>query len=541
MPRVAQYEQQSTLAPIRGGYNTVQATPDPNAGSTARAVGDAFTKVSDIGQRIQDRKDLDDAFRLETQVMADYSAFEQNLRKTRRGANSEGVLNDADTWWSKLDETYGKDTPERIKALTAKSFARMRQQSLNGIGQFQMAEQDRAQTESFTAVNGQEIQRAMTDGRVEVIETAQGKIDAAVDAFGATRGWDAARSAEEKRKWSNMLYSQAVVSMMDRDPVGAKKLFEAHRRDDIDSANHERLSQAIDKKIDERTATDNAAKWASLPFEDAIANANKIDDPDQRQLTLRAIRDLQQDKNIANALREKQVSDQVWQLAAQGVPMGKLPSALLMQMDGKERMQLREHYDAARRRAEADAKGKAVKTDLAVYEQLASLKPGDSVKVNGQDVPYEKLQLSMFQDRVSAGDLEKLIDRRQSVLSKDPKKTDEVATTEQQMGVYINGMKLKDENKGAFQKAAYDAIADFTRQTGKAPGYDERQKLFDQLATKPESAWYEFDKPAAFTRISEIPPADLAQIRSALQSRNIPLTPNNILITYQNAQQKAKN
>lgn len=527
MPRVIGYQQQSQLAPIRGGYSDVRASPDPSTGSTARAVGSALTQASDIGERIQQRKQLDDAFRLETQVMADYSAFEQNLRKTRRGANSEGVVDDVDTWWSKLDESY-KGTPDPVKAMTAKSFARLRQQSLNGIGQFQMAEQDRAQTESFTAVNGQEIQRAMTDGRVEVIETAKGKIDATVNAFGAARGWDAARLDAEKSKWSNMLYSQAVVGLIDKDPAGAKKLFEAHRGD-IDSANHERLSQAIDKKINEATATDNAAKWSTLPFDKAIENANAISDPEQRRLTLRAIRDLQQDKNIANALREKQVSDQVWQLAAQGVPQSKLPSALLMQMDGKDRMQLTEHYAAARRRAESEAKGKPVKTDLAVYEQLVSMTPEQ----------LSTVRLSTYQDRISAGDLEKLIDRRSALLSKDPKKVDDVATTEQQMGVYINGMKLKDESKGAFQKAAYDAIADFTRQTGKAPTYDERQKLFDQLATVSESRWYASDK-RAFTSISEIPPADLAQIKTALQSRNIPLTPNNIMATYQNAQKAKK-
>lgn len=539
MPRVAQYEQQSQLAPVRGGFSNVQATPDQNAGSTARAAGGALTQVADIGQRIQERSDLDHAFRLETQVMADYSEFEQNLRKTRRGANSEGVLNDADTWWSKLDETYGKDTPERVKALTAKSFARLRQQSLNGMGQYQMAEQDRAQQESFTAVNGQEIQRAMTDGRVEVIETAQAKIDSAVNAFGATRGWDADQLAQEKRKWSNMLYSQAVVSMIDRDPAGAKKFFEVHRAD-IDTANHERMSQAIDKKVDERTATDNAAKWAALPFEDAIANANKIDDPDQRQLTLRAIRDLQQDKNTANALREKQVSDQVWQLASQGVPLGKLPTSLLMQMDGKERMQLKDHYDAARRRAESEAKGKPVKTDFALYEQLASLKPGESVKVNGQDVPYEKLQISMFQDRVSAGDLKQLIDRRSALLSKDPKKERSVFTFEQTLAPYITGLTLKDESKGALQKAAQDAVLDFKRQTGKDATDEDMKKLFDQLTMKPDSSWYEFSKPRAFETIGEIPSADMAQIRSALQSRGIPLTPNNILTTYQNAQKGKK-
>lgn len=520
-------------ANLSGGENTTRALPVA-AGQTAGLLASAANVAADVGERWQQRRDLDEAFRVETQVMTDYSAFEQNLRKTRRGANAQGVVDDVDQWWAKIDDTYGKDVSPRVKELTKKSLARVRAQALESTGRYQMAEEDRAQVQSYEAVNGQEIQRAITNGKPEVIAGAKEKIGAAVRAFGAPRGWDADQVAAETLKWNNMLHTQAINTMVDQSPERAKEYFEANRSE-IDSANHARIDGMLDKAVTERKATDNAANMASLPFEQAIEKAGQIADPDERKLTIRAIRDLQADKNTAISLREKAASDAVWQAVADGAPMGKLPRALLAQMDGKERVQVNAHYAAEQRRREAEAKGHAVKTDMGLYEQLMGLSPDE----------FKKVQFSTYADKISRGDMEQLINRKAAL--KDPKVAPQVATTEQQMNSYSNVMGLKGEKKGMFTQGAYNAFNQFRAEKGKEPDYNERQVILDRLATTNDGGWFSSSKKFYQAKTAAerndfvnntVPAEDRKAIEAEIKKRGKPVTVEAIIDMYNLSQKQ---
>jgi hypothetical protein len=533
MPRVPTVEaprvQQS---PLRGGENQTRAI-NTHAGATTSALGTAITGFSDVGARIQERRDLDEAFRVETQVLSDYSAFEQNLRKTRRGANAQGVVDDVDQWWSKIDDTYGANVSPRVKALTAKSLARARLQAMESTGRYQMAEEDRAQTESFTAVNGQEIQRAITAGAPEALASAKGKISAAVTAFGATRGWTPEQVAAEQQKWVSTLHVQALGSMVDADPKGAKAYFEANRAD-IASENHARLSKMIDRGVAEANATESAAKWASLPFEQAIENANKINDPDERKLTIAAVRDLQADKNTAIQLREREASDKVWQLIASGVSSRQLPRAALEQMNGRERIQVNAYYEAEQKRRAAEAKGESVKTDPAVYGAVL-----DKLREDPQGTRPETFA------GLSRGDIRSLQNHRDALLgraaggaSKEDEK--EVATTTQQTAAYIAQMGLRGEAKGAFQKAVLDELDLFKRANNRSASYEERTKILDRLSMERARGMFKFNdrlfqvpraERSAFVN-DVVPAADRAQIVAALKKNKQPVTVQNVLDMY---------
>lgn len=536
MPTVPLYDGPKVRSTgLQGGEQRAANVSTERAGRTATAIGGALDAAAQLGERIQARRDLDDAFRVETTVLSDYSAFEANLRKTRRGASARDVTNDVDTWWSKLDDTYGEGVSPRVKELTKKSLARARAQSMEAMSRYQLSEEDRAQVESYNDINGQEIQNAITNGSAPAIEGAKGKIDSQVRVFGATRGWSAEQVAAEKLKLLNQLNTQYVSAMVDQNPAVAKAYFEANRSD-IDSANHARMSKMINTATSERNATDNAAKWASLSFDDAIAKASAISDPDERKLTVAAVRSMQSDKNIASSLKEKAASDTVWQQVASGVPLSRLPKAVLEQMDGLDRLQVTKHYQAEQRRREVEAKGGSVKTDMAVFEKLMGL-PDDE---------FRNTQFSVYVDKVSRGDIESLI-RRKAAL-KDPKQAGEVATTEQQMGAYINTLDVKAEAKGAFQKAAYDEFNQFRAQNKREPGYEERRKILDQLTMQKKNEWYQFGPNKRFFEVpaaergkfvdSVVPAADRNAIVNALNKRGLPVTAQTILQMYQQAQGK---
>lgn len=528
-PRVQQ-------SPLRGGENTTRAI-NTGAGMLTSAAGAAITGFGDVGDRIQERRDLDEAFRVETKVLADYGQFEQNLRKTRRGAAAKDVVNDVDQWWSKVDESYGAEVSPRVKQLTAKSLARARAQALDATGKYQMAEEDRAQTESYTAVNGQEIQRAITLGTPEALASAKGKIGAAVSVFGATRGWTTEQLDAERQKWTNALHIQAVNSLIDSNPKAAKSYFEENRSE-IDSANHARMTKLIDRGVAESNATENAQKWANLPFEQAIENANKITDPDERKLTHAAIKDMQSEKNIAMQLREKAASDKVWQMVAGGTPMNRLPKATLEQMDGRERVQVNAYYEAERKRREAEAKGHDIKTDPAVYGAVL-----DKIRQDPAGTRPESFA------GLSRGDIRSLQNHRDSLLGAKPGREAEVASTEQQMGGYINGMKLKAEAKGAFQKSAYDAFEEYRAVNKKEPNYEERAKILDRLSIEKavDGGWFSSkrffeanpEERAAFVN-KTVPQVDREQIKEVLKVQGKPYSMMNVMDMWERMQMKKR-
>jgi len=540
MPTVPLYDGPKVQqAALQGGELRAANVSTERAGKTAGAIGGALDATAQLGERIQQRRDLDDAFRVETKVLSDYSAFEANLRKTRRGAAAKDITNDVDTWWSKLDDNYGEGVSPQVKELTKKSLARARMQSVESMGRYQAGEEDRAQVESFTSVNQMEIQRATEDGRPEAVEAARGKIASAVNAFGATRGWDADQIAAKKLELSDQLYTVALEGFVNAaktpERVKAARDFYAANKGDIKASRYGRFDEMLDKVSAQANATDNAAKWSALSFGEAIANANKVTNPDERALTLQAVRSLQSDKNTANSLREKEASDTAWQMKASKAPLSQLPETVLRAMDGRDRESLVKAYEVDQRHREAEAKGRDVKTDPAVYGKVLDLLREDPAGTRPEAFTG-----------LSRGDTRSLQNHRDSLLGKTPRSAGEVASTEQQMGAYVNALRLKDEKKGLFQQAAYNEFNQFREKNKREPDYEERQKIFDLLTIKKDGGWFGsnqrfFEVPTTergkFVD-SVVPAADRNAIVETLNKRNRPVTAQAILDMYQNRQVK---
>jgi len=132
------------------------------------------------------------------------------------------------------------------------------------------------------------------------------------------------------------------------------------------------------------------------------------------------------------------------------------------------------------------------------------------------------------------------------LLGKTPRSAGEVASTEQQMGAYVNALRLKDEKKGLFQQAAYNEFNQFREKNKREPDYEERQKIFDLLTIKKDGGWFGsnqrfFEVPTTergkFVD-SVVPAADRNAIVETLNKRNRPVTAQAILDMYQNRQVK---
>jgi hypothetical protein len=174
----------------------------------------------------------------------------------------------------------------------------------------------------------------------------------------------------------------------------------------------------------------------------------------------------------AEAAKEKQFSDQAWQLVGKGQ---KVPEIILSGMDGKERVQLQEHL---RIRAERLAAGKPVKTnptELARVYDMARENPDE----------FATLRLGTLTEKISPDDLQQIASLQRTIT-----KDKSVVTSAQLVGSYTKDM--KPEKKGQFEQVFYNRLLEFKEKNQRNPTDKEQKAIIDDLMMRRDNAWYQF-------------------------------------------------
>jgi hypothetical protein len=291
-----------------------------------------------------------------------------------------------------------------------------------------------------------------------------GTIRARAVELGKRKGWTTEQVIEEQQKRLGAMHLTAITTMSERDPAGASKYLEANKGE-IPQQAQVRARSLIDAELENQRAKARAAKNAGKPLTEQLADGADLP-PSEREKYNTEVRNNHAMVKVANAEKEAAASDEAWQLVGSGK---RVPEAVLMRMNGRERVQLQEHLADRARQAADRAEGKAPKTDWGVYEKLRA------------DINAGTLQgpLEAYSTKVSPEHLKQLIDLRTGL--KSPEKRVEVATSEQQLSAFTRTLDLKGERIGQFQSAAYDRFNMHLKAKGKEPTYDERQTILDQL------------------------------------------------------------
>jgi hypothetical protein len=352
---------------------------------------------------------------------------------------------------------------------------------------------------------------------------------------------------------STKLHAQVATAMLRRDPVSAKAYIDANKGS-MDPVQFERLSAVADDAALDTEAKRSADSWAGMPMAEQLQKVAAIDDPKLREKTRLFVRQNQADIEAARSANERAVSDEVWQLVANGTPLNRLPPDLLAQMDGRERVAVNQHYQAEARRLREEAQGRSVKTDPGLFAQLWEL-PRDQ---------FVAERLSKYVDRISQADMKVLLNRQDDMRA--PEKQWDAATKDQQIRTAENllGLTSKDqEKKGQFASMAYQAFDTFLTENKRAPSYAERQKILDDLtqevavpgflwdSTKPAFLLTPKDQeriqrraanetpaasaapaPARIPMTQNINSGDRRLITQALRAEGIPVTEENIQRRY---------
>lgn len=473
MPSIPIYRQQLQTE----GLRVPQAPRSIDASSGAAALGRAGMQAVDALDRIADRDATDEAFKLELQVRTEWQQHRSKLREQYRGDQADQYAEAARQWWDDTARRLGSETSPRVREKAGKVLGQYRLQQENDTLSFVEGEKSRAREINFRTLQDTIISEA-TQGVTPTNAAQRGAMTAAqiqrnAVEYAAKNGLDSSVGEAMARDQLGKFHAGMLFSLA-QAPGGAAAAREYMTQfgGTLPMEVRTRLDNAIRGEEDNAFAKDFVSKHANKPLADQLAAAGSINDPERKAKVIQEVKNTHALLEASRREAEKGAADQAWQLVAQGK---RVPEVVLQAMDGRERVQLQDHLRQRAEQAADRAKGKSVKTDWAVYEDVREkLAKGEPVRV------------SAYSTQIAPGDLEKLIDYK--TRKEDPKKAPEVASTEQQISAYVAQMRLGGESnaqkRGKFTAAAQDLFNEHLKRTGKEPSFEERQKILDGLVTE---------------------------------------------------------
>lgn len=457
MPQVPVYNgPQIRQQALDGGFQRA-----PDVSSDLNRAGQALASVGTVLDRIDLRDVQAKADQVDATITSEWLKWDAENRNKYRGQNVDGYEPAAQDWWKKAAETYGKDLDPRAKQLAGQSLTRKQSTALANVLQFTGQEKERHADETAAASITSTIQFGVTTG--DVAGAAQ-QVRQQVAQVGARKGWTTEQVQAEQLKNLSALHLAQITKLASMDATKAQEYYQANKAE-VGAAQQPRVEEVLKGEGDNQFAQQFAAQNANKPLAEQLAEAGKITDPARREKAIREVKLNHAAVKEAEAERERQASDQAWQMVGQGK---RVPEAVLSLMNGRERVQLQEHLQA---RADRLAKGNTtVKTD-----PVALAKVYDMMRDDPEG--FKKLRMVSLTNAFAPNDIEQIA-RIQRDMAK-PDKEKDVATTSQLLGTYVGGW--KPEKKAAFESAAFDELNRFEKEKGRPANFEEKRKVFDRL------------------------------------------------------------
>ena len=468
MPQVPLYEgpqvRTQALRPV------FQNTPDVSSG--AQAIARGLGVLGEVADRQVQRQAETESNKLDTEITAGW--LEWNTAALRNPAyRGEGVAQyeaDAAKWWDDAKQKYTATASPMVREQLGLSLGRKRTQAIGSVAGYVTQERERFADDQAEAAAQKSIEFGVDTGDTA---GAAARVRQIAVEKGARKGWSPEMVMADQQRLLGTLHLSHITRLAESNPAKAREYYDANKGE-IPATAQPRVEQVLKAEGDNQFATQFAASVAAKPLGEQLAEASKITDPERREKALTQVRNNHAMVKAAQAEREQAVKDQAWQLVGQGK---KVPEALLVQMDGRGRVELQDYLKTKAKQA---AEGTSVKTDWATYIELREkLATG------------EKINLVPFTTKIAPKEMEQLLDIQTKV--KSPGKVPEVASSEQQLGAFVDSLGLKGDNDGKFKAAAYDLFNEHFKRTGKEPTFEERDKIMrdlnKEIVTKPGWLW----------------------------------------------------
>ena len=467
MPQVPTYgNPQVREQALQGGFQQ-----NIDVSSSTRTLGQGLMQVAETADRFVMRDAETKANAADNEIAAGWLKWDAENRRKYQGANADQYGAAAEQWWANAAETYGKDFDPLAKSMVGKTLGRRKAASLGQVSQFVETEKEKHADETAAANVNTTIQFGVTSGDVVGAAARVRELAAQV---GARKGWTTEQVQAEQAKSLSALHLAQITKLAEQDPAKAQAYYDANKAE-VGFAQQPRVEEVLRKELDNQFATQFAAQQAGKPLSEQIKATAEIKDPARREKALVEVKNNYALVQQAQVEREKQLSDQAWQLVGQGK---KVPESVLAAMDGKERVQLQEHL---RVRAERSAAGKAVKTDMATYikvrEALMSEDPTVRASVN----------LLALTEKIAPAQMEQLLDIKSAGSKPGSAKFDSMVTDNQRLELGLQTAKIdpkKDpQAAGQFYNEVDRRVRAMSADMGGKPlTPEQKQKIVDEVA-----------------------------------------------------------
>ena len=238
------------------------------------------------------------------------------------------------------------------------------------------------------------------------------------------------------------------------------------------------LTKAVDVGDFEKRTQDAAGDlWAKFngDIKGALAEARtRFAGKDEDAIVTR-LKTLDAEKEALTKRSQAQAQDTAWDIFNRTGSLAKIPATVQAAMDPQ-------HWAALKNTARVQAEGQTVKTDPNIYYAL-TLASATDPNFKGED-------LRKYADKLSPTDFKHFVDLQGK--ANKPGEGEQIATVTQQKDSIVKALELKGSDVGLFHQAADRALVAEQARLGRAPTFEERQRILDRLVlegTTPGVIW----------------------------------------------------
>jgi hypothetical protein len=535
MPRVPTVDGPSAEAAPLPGARYV-ASPAAGAGALQQAgrlneVAQGFTEWA--RQKTQ-QDDIDAAWRAETALKDSYLQFEQD-EFGKQGVNAAGATQRAQQWWQENTQKFGEGLTARQQSAYLRNVTALRQSSADALMRHERQQGSVAIAESAQARVGSAISMAVQDPTPERLANSRREITEAVNISGSLTGMPEDAKAAKLQDMLSLMHRGVVLQLADTDPDAAKAYYYGNKKE-MTGATALELEKVVERsgrlQKTQSAADDIMARGLSLP--DAMTYIEKTYSGEDEK----SIKDEVHSRWATKKQGEAEIVSQAYGRALLAVEQGRhVPAEAWSLMDDTHRAAIEERRRAEAKRAEAEARGRDIRTDFQTWDGLNRM-------VTSDPHGFALVDLNRYADKVSRSDLMEFANIQRKLRAGDEKPVKDATTLGQQIDVVSDSMKLKPNSpeSAALRKAINDAINTEQQTRGKELSYEERQKVIDQQVMQMvvpgrffgtnEKPAYQLTPEERATARAKVPDADRALIVEALRKRGKPITEEAISELY---------
>lgn len=493
------------VAPVVGNRVNQAALPGARVQSSASAADFGGTQAAEMIQMgkgiegagrditrtatvMQEREDADMIFRAEAALKEKQLEFDRQVNE-RKGAQAWGAAEEAAKFWNDTSAEVGATLKtDRQRRLFEQTTLKLRTPHLDTIARYEAGQRRASVEESANASIVSSIDLAAANaGNTEILGIARDDITRRTQTVAKLNGWPPERAEVELTKNLTMLHKQVIQAQIDKDPRAAREYYELNK-EQIAGSERDGLEKTLNEGNVRLTAQEAGDKVIAdgMSETEALAWVRQNYEGEEESAAVTEIKTRFSEVDGALKAQQKAVSDQAWEIVANGGGRGQIPAGVWAQLDAKEKIQINDHL---RTRAER-AKNGDVKTDIASLYDLNKMAVNDP-----EGFAQMNLLASPEFNKLSRGDQEQMI-KLQATVAKGGPAVKELQTVDGQISAAVAPLKL-DKVEAAIAENRIRAAIDAEAQArGKALDAAERQKVVDRMLIEGEvvnGRWYRND------------------------------------------------